>query len=410
MKKTALILVALVAAIAVAVLSLDNPAASTPKAGKHPYQPEVTVAPVISRDIDDTAVFTGKLQAVNTIDLRPRVSGYVESATFKEGSLVHKGEVLFRIDARPYQAEVDRLTANLDQAKAQLALAKENAARGQRLLARHALSKEEADSMDTAAATAQAQVESTRAALESARLNLSFTQVRAPIDGRISSALVTPGNLVTSSSVLTHIVSVNPIYANFDVDEQHYLELARDQRQGHAASHVEMGLADESGFPHKGAIDFVDNQLQSRSGTMRMRAVFDNSDGLYTPGLYVRVRLHSGPRLPHILIDDRAVGTDLSNRFVYVVNDQNAVVYKRVETGPLYDGLRVIEKGLSPGDRVIINGLQRVQPGVHVQAVKSSMQANLSAHNRALLADSANDQAQAQTDTLADAGTQKAQH
>ncbi|WP_097459402.1 efflux RND transporter periplasmic adaptor subunit [Mangrovitalea sediminis] len=406
MKKKALITVALVAAIAVAVLSLDGPAASKPQAGKHPYQPEVTVAPVISRNIDDIAVFTGKLQAVNTIDLRPRVSGYVETAHFKEGSLVHKGDVLYQIDARPYQADVDRLNANLAQARAQLKLARENAARGQRLLARHALSKEEADSMTTAAATAQAQVDSTRAALESARLNLSFTQVRAPITGRISSALVTPGNLVTSSSILTRIVTVDPIYADFDVDEQHYLELARQQRQGHPLSQVEIGLADESGFPHKGRIDFVDNALQSRSGTMRMRAVLSNSEGLYTPGLYVRVRLHSGARRPRILIDDRAVGTDLSNRFVYAVNDQNAVVYKRVDIGPLYDGLRVIEKGLSPGDRIIINGLQRVQPGVHVQAVMSSMQANLSSHNRALLAASDT----AGPTTLADASAQKAQH
>jgi multidrug efflux system membrane fusion protein len=339
-----------------------------------PPAPAVTVAQVLVRPVDDADEFTGRLQAVDTIQLRPRVGGYVDSVHFQEGALVRKDQLLFRIDPRPYQAEVDRLSANLSQAKSEQALAQSNAERAQRLLDQHAIAKEEADRQATAAQSAKAQVASTTAALDSAHLNLSFTEVRAPIDGRVSNALVTPGNLVTSNDVLTSVVSVDPIYAYFDVDEHSFLKFDRQRREHGASPQISMALADENGFPHTGRIDFVDNQLRAGSGTIRLRAVFDNADARYTPGLYVRIQLRSDSREPRALVDDRAIGTDLGNKFVYVIDKDRKVEYRRVETGPLLDGLRVVTDGLDAKDVVIVNGLQHVRPGVEVNATKVAME------------------------------------
>ncbi|WNL46195.1 efflux RND transporter periplasmic adaptor subunit [Dyella sp. BiH032] len=335
--------------------------------------PEVTVAQVLVRPVSDSNEFTGRLQAVDTIQLRPRVNGYVDSVHFTEGAMVKKGQLLFRIDPRPYQAEVDRLQANLNQARSELNLAEANAARGQRLLEQHAISREEGDRLTTAAQSAKAQLASTGAALEAAKLNLGFTEVRAPIDGRVSNALVTPGNLVTSNDVLTSVVSVNPVYAYFDVDENSYLKLEQLRRERGVAPKVAMALANEQGFPHAGRIDFVDNQLRAGSGTIRLRAVFDNADGSYTPGLYVRVQLRSDTQRPRALIDDRAVASDLGNKYVLVLKDRK-VEYRRVVTGPLLDGLRVVEDGLGKDDVVVVNGLQHVRPGVEVNATKVAME------------------------------------
>ncbi len=339
-----------------------------------PPAPAVTVAQVLVRPVDDADEFTGRLQAVDTIQIRPRVSGYVDSVHFKEGAVVRKGDLLFRIDPRPYQAEVDRLSANLSQAKAEQALAQANAERAGRLLEQHAIAKEEADRQVTASQSAKAQVASTGAALDAARLNLGFTEVRAPIDGRVSNALVTPGNLVTSNDVLTSVVSVDPIYAYFDVDEHSFLKFDRLRRAHNGTLQVAMALADENGFPHAGRVDFVDNQLRAGSGTIRLRAVFDNADASYTPGLYVRVQLRSDSRQPRALVDDRAVGSDLGNKFVYVVDKDRKVEYRRVVTGPLLDGLRVVTEGLDAKDAVIVNGIQHVRPGVEVNASKVAME------------------------------------
>ncbi|NII72201.1 RND family efflux transporter MFP subunit [Dyella sp. SG562] len=335
--------------------------------------PEVTVAQVLVRAVNDSNEFTGRLQAVDTIQLRPRVSGYVDSVHFTEGALVKKGQLLFRIDPRPYQAEVDRLQANLSQARSELTLADANAARGQRLLEQHAISREEGDRLSTAAQSAKAQLASTSAALDAAKLNLGFTEVRAPVDGRVSNALITPGNLVTSNDVLTSVVSVNPVYAYFDVDEHSYLKLEQLRRERGVAPKVAMALSNEQGFPHAGRIDFVDNQLRAGSGTIRLRAVFDNADGSYTPGLYVRVQLRSDSQRPRALIDDRAVASDLGNKYVLVLKDRK-VEYRRVVTGPLLDGLRVVEEGLNKDDVVVVNGLQHVRPGAEVNATKVAME------------------------------------
>jgi RND family efflux transporter MFP subunit len=339
-----------------------------------PPAPAVTVSQVLVRPVDDADEFTGRLQAVDTIQLRPRVSGYVDSVHFKEGAIVRKGDLLFRIDPRPYQAEVDRLSANLGQAKAEQVLAQSNGERAQRLLDQHAISKEEADRQQTTAQSAKAQVASTTAALDAAKLNLSFTEVRAPIDGRVSNALVTPGNLVTSNDVLTSVVSVDPIYAYFDVDEHSYLKFDRQRREHGAAPQISMALADEKGFPHTGRVDFVDNQLRAGSGTIRLRAVFDNADASYTPGLYVRIQLRSDSRQPRALVDDRAVGADLGSKYVYVVDKDRKVEYRRVVTGPLLDGLRVVTEGLDAKDTVIVSGIQHVRPGVEVNPTKVAME------------------------------------
>ena len=352
--------------------------------------PDVTVAQALTRQVSDSAEFTGRLQAVDTVQVQPRVGGFVESVHFQEGALVHKDDVLFQLDPRPYQAEVDRLSANQAQAKAALDLAVTNQRRAVMLLAQHAVAQQDADSQDTAEQSARAQLAASTAALASARLNLDFTQVRSPIDGRVSNIRITAGNLVTSNDVLTSVVTVNPVYVYFDVDEQTWLKLdhlrASAAQSGHDARiEATMGLADESGHPLEGRLDFVDNQLHIDSGTMRLRAVFDNHDGLYTPGLYARVQLQSGQTRPRLLVDDRAIGTDLGNQFVYVVDNEHKVQYRKVSTGPLFNGLRVIDSGLDASDVIIVNGLQHVRPGVEVNPQKVAMQYRLDASDKALV-------------------------
>ncbi|THD10189.1 efflux transporter periplasmic adaptor subunit [Rhodanobacter lindaniclasticus] len=388
----------------------DDSRAQGPAAGA---PPEVTVAQALTRQVSDSAQFTGRLEAVNTVQVQPRVDGFVESVHFREGALVHKGDVLFQLDARPYRAEVDRLVANQAQAKAELNLAQTNQRRGEMLLAQHAIAQQEADRLETTAQSARAQLGAATAALAAARLKLDFTTVRAPIDGRVSNARVTAGNLVTSSDVLTSVVSVNPVYVYFDVDEQTWLKLdhlrAGAKRAGRSARiEAAMGLADEAGYPHEGRLDFVDNQLHTGSGTMRLRAVFDNADGLYTPGLYARVQLQSGQAKSRVLVDDRAIGTDLGNQFVYVVDKDHKVQYRKVDTGALFHGLRVIDRGVQPSDLVVVNGLQRVRPGVEVNPQKVAMSYRLDAADKALVergeAPSTNDSRTAQTRTTAASG------
>jgi membrane fusion protein, multidrug efflux system len=366
-------LIALTAAVAVGSWAVLGEHGDSHAQAAAPPPPAVTVAQTLVRTVSDAGEFTGRLQAVDTVQVRPRVSGYIDSVHFIEGAQVHKGQLLFRIDPRPYQAEVDRLQANLDQARAEQALAASNAARARKLLEQHAVSREEADRLDTAAQSARGQVAATSAALRTARLDREFTEVRAPIDGRVSNAQITAGNLVTPADVLTSVVSVDPVYAYFDIDEHSYLKLDRLRRAHGKAPQVAMALADERGFPHAGRIDFVDNQLRSGSGTIRLRAVFDNADARYTPGLYVRLQLRTESRKPRALIDDRAIGTDLGNKFVYVIGKDRKVEYRKVTTGPLLDGLRVVTDGLAANDVVVVNGLQHVRPGMEVTPSKVAM-------------------------------------
>jgi RND family efflux transporter MFP subunit len=381
--KKRLILVPLAVVVAIGGWSLLHKGGQPAQAAAGNAAPPVTVAQTLVRTVNDTDEFTGRLQAVDTVQVRPRVGGYVDAVSFQEGALVHKGQLLFQIDPRPYQAEVDRLSANLRQARAEQVLAQSNTDRARRLFAQHAIAREEADRQDTAAQSAAAQVGATAAALATAQLNRSFTEVRAPIDGRVSNFRVTVGNLVGTNDVLTSVVSVNPVYAYFDVDEHSFLKLDALRRAHGKPPRVLMGLANEDGFPHNGRIDFIDNQLSAGTGTIRLRAVFDNADAPYTPGLYARLQLRSDNPTPRALIDDRAVGTDLGNKFVYVVDAQHRAQYRRVDTGPLLDGLRVINDGLKAGDVVVVNGLQRVRPGVEVAPTQVSMESrSLNAANQ----------------------------
>jgi multidrug efflux system membrane fusion protein len=337
-----------------------------------PPPPQVTTAEVAVREINDWADFTGRLEAVENVAIRPRVGGYVESVHFSEGGRVAAGDLLYQIDPRPFQAEVDRLSAERERAEAQLTLAKSYRDRAQRLLARNATSQEEFERLAADATVAAAEVASISAALEAAELNLSFTRVTAPIAGRVSRTSVTAGNLVDASIVLTTVIADDAVYAYFDVDERTYLEHVR-QPNAAERSVVQVGLINEHGYPHEARLDFVDNQVDPNHGTIRARAVLDNRDGQFTPGLFARMKLVSPHRYSAALIDDRAVGTDLGERFVFIVDEQGVVEYRPVELGRLVDGLRVVNRGLAAGDVVVVNGLQRVRPGVNVVETRVAM-------------------------------------
>jgi membrane fusion protein, multidrug efflux system len=334
--------------------------------------PQVTTASVAMHELHDSAEFTGRLEAVESVAVRPRVGGYVESVHFVEGARVLEGALLYQIDPRPFKAEVDRLKAERDRAAAQLELAQSYRDRAERLLARNATSQEDFEQHAADATVAAAQLASIGAALEKAELDLSFTRVTAPISGHVSRAIVTAGNLVDAQTVLTTLVSDDAVYAYFDVDEHTYLEHVR-QADAAEASVVHVGLINEQGYPHAARLDFVDNQVDPSHGTIRARAVLDNPDGEFTPGLFARMQLVSPTRYSAALVDDRAVGTDLGRRFVFVVDDQGVVQYRPVETGRLVDGLRVVTNGLAAGDVVIVNGVQRVRPGISVAETRVAM-------------------------------------
>ena len=350
-----------------------------------PPAPPVTAAKALARDVTEWNEFTGRLEAVHHVDVRPRVSGLIASVQFTEGALVQRGDVLFEIDPRPFQTEVDRLRADLARAKAAFARATAESARARRLSADNAISTEEHDRRFSSAAEAEAQVAAVEAALRAAELNLEFTTVIAPIAGRVGRAIVTEGNLVSSgpgeATLLTTLVSLDPIYASFEVDEQSFLAFqraaagARRARAAASFADIRMALAGEPDFPRQGRLQFLDNQLDAATGTIRVRALFSNRDGALTPGLFVRLRMSGGRPYQAVLIKDQAVGTDLDKRFVYVVGQDQSIAYRPVTLGPIVDGLRVVRNGLQPDEVVLVNGLQRVRPGVKVNAALESMDA-----------------------------------
>ncbi|MCR4470480.1 efflux RND transporter periplasmic adaptor subunit [Burkholderia sp. SCN-KJ] len=333
-----------------------------------PRVADVDVATVISQSVTDYQSYSGRVEAINYVEIRPLVSGTIIAVHFRDGALVKKGDPLFSIDPRPYQAEVDRAVAQLASAESRSGYAAGDWARAQRLLTENAIAKRDYDGAQSANREAEAAVKSAKAALEAARINLGYTAITAPVSGRVSRAELTIGNVVSpgaNAPVMTTLVSTSPIYASFDVDEQTYLRfLSHDSKE---TIPVWIGLANETGYSRQGVVDSVDNRLDTSSGTIRVRARFDNADGVLVPGLYIRARVGGGAAHQAVLVSDAAIQTDQDKKFVLLVDKQSKVQYREVELGEQHQTLRVITGGLQPGDRIIVNGIQRARPGDRIK-------------------------------------------
>jgi membrane fusion protein, multidrug efflux system len=365
---------ATLAALALAVLLPIAVAACSSEAAAPagaPPPPQVSVATVLSKQVRQWDEFTGRVAAVETVELRPRVSGYVQRVAYREGQDVRKGELLFVIDPRPYRAALDQALANLERARAEQALAQTQDRRAQTLIDAKAISREEFEIRKAASSQGNAGVRAAEAAVAAARLDLQFTEVRSPIDGRAGRALATEGNLAQAdATLLTTVVSQDPMYVYFESDEQAFLRYAALARKGErdgVRNPVRIGLADEDGYPHAGTVDFIDNQVDAATGTIRARAVIANPDRVFTPGLFARVSLQGSGKFQAMLVDDKAVLTDQDRKYVYVLGPHDTAVRKDIVAGRIIDGLRVVESGLSPTDKVIVHGVQKVfMPGMPV--------------------------------------------
>ncbi|MBJ9616464.1 efflux RND transporter periplasmic adaptor subunit [Burkholderia multivorans] len=335
--------------------------------------PEVGVATVVPRTVRIADEFNGRVEAVDAVELRPRVSGYLQRIRYKEGDLVAQGAVLFEIDPRPYRIALDRAIAQQQRARAAEHLARVQLQRVQTLIDAHATSQEELDNARAAAEQARADLQAADAAVADAKLNLGFTEVRAPIAGRVGRALATAGNLARADdTLLTTVVSQDPVYVYFDCDEQSYLrynaQRADPAHRAIGADPVRVGLANETGFPHAGTVDFLDNRLDPQTGTIRARVRLPNADHTFTPGLYARVQLVSGRERSALLVDDKAVLTDQDRKYVYVIGPGDKALRRDVTIGRDLDGQRIVEKGLNAGDRVVVDGVQRIYyPGAQVK-------------------------------------------
>jgi multidrug efflux system membrane fusion protein len=375
-------LTALAAVLATAFLLRAAPAGAAGAPAAPPAMP-VSVATVTRSDVATWDEFSGRLEAVERVDIRPRVAGTVEKVHFREGALVKAGDLLVTIDPAPYQADVDRAEAQVVAAQARFTQAKTDYERAKRLLDDHAISQREYDQASNAQNEADANLRAARAALTSAKLSLGYTQVRAPVAGRVGKLEITTGNLVAAgpgAPVLTTLVSVSPIYASFDADEGVIAKALRELPAGTGRTHLEeipvqMGTSADTDTPIKGHLQLVDNQVDAKSGTVRVRAVFDNADGALIPGQFARLRMGSPKAEPAILISERAVGTDQNKKYVMVVDADNKVAYREVTLGANVDGLRIVTSGLKPGERVVVNGLQRVRPGALVAPQEVKMTA-----------------------------------
>ncbi|HET7204787.1 MAG TPA: efflux RND transporter periplasmic adaptor subunit [Steroidobacteraceae bacterium] len=355
--------VILIAAGVVFAVTHDGQGDSQGAAGAPP-PPAVSVAKVVEREFQPWDEFTGRIAAVETVELRPRVSGYIERVAYEEGHEVRKGDLLFVIDQRRYRAALDRAVAEFQRARSEARLAATELERAETLLAAKAISREEFDARRAANVQGDATVRAAAAAVDTARLDLQFTEVRSPIDGRAGRALVTVGNLAQAdSTLLTTLVSLDPMYVYFEADEQTFLDYSAAARRGEhrtTSSPVRVGLANETGFPHPGTVDFVDNQVDARTGTIRARAVVPNADRSLTPGLFARVQLGGGRRQSALLIDEKAVLTDQDRKYVYVLGPNDVAVRKDIVLGRKAGDLRVVDRGLEPGETVIVHGVQRV--------------------------------------------------
>ncbi len=336
-----------------------------------PAPPAVQVQIATTRRVTDWAEYSGRLEAVGQVEIRPRVAGTLLGVHFHDGQQVREGDLLYTIDPEPFEVEARRAAAALAQAQDRQRFTALELERGRRLLEANTISRREFDAMENAAREAASVAQAARAAADRARLDVDYTHIRAPITGRISRSEVTAGNVVKAggdAAPLTSIVTLDPIYASFNVDE-HTLLRYLDASKGARPLQVQVGLAGEEGHPHAARLHSLDNQLDTRSGTIRVRAVLDNPDGRMIPGLQARIRLQASEPYPAVLVDEAAIGTDQDRRFVLVVGKDGRVEYRRLELGSRQGGLRVVRSGLAPGDQVIVEGAQRVRPGDAVAAV-----------------------------------------
>lgn len=344
----------------------------------------VTVSRPLERDITDYSDFTGRTAAVDSVELRARVWGYLTKVNFKEGAIVKKGDVLFEIDPLTYQAVLNQAQGTMASLQARVERLDADLARARRMVGTGAMSREDFDKVAGDRGEAVASRDATKANVERAKLDLEYTKVTAPIAGRVSRYNVTVGNLVQAGdqnggTLLTTIVSVDPMYAYYDVDEYTVLRVRQLVREGKAESPREavlpvfLGLANEKGFPHKGTINFVDNQLNPRTGTMKLRGTFPNKDNVLVPGLFARIRMPFGHLRKALLVYERALDTDLGAKILYIVDDKNQVAVRKVQVGEMHDGLREITSGLKVGERYILDGLQQVRPGATVEPQEASV-------------------------------------
>jgi multidrug efflux system membrane fusion protein len=389
---------AALAAITIAVIVLiqqSTPAQASAPAGAPPPMP-VSVATVTESDIAAWDEFSGRLEAVERVDIRPRIGGVVLAKHFNEGALVAKGDLLLTIDPAPYEADVARAEAQVAAAQARATYTSSEYARARRLWDDRAISQRELDDRQNALREAEANLKAAQAQLQVSQLNLGYTQVRAPVAGRIGKLEVTVGNLVAagaSAPLLTTLVSVSPIYASFDADEKTVARALKgisgfgsSARQALGRIPVQMGTSDVSDTPYTGKLQLIDNQVDARSGTVRVRAVFDNKDGQLMPGQFARIRMGQAQTARTLLVSERAIGTDQNKKYVLVVGADNKTEYREVTLGAPVDGLRTVHSGLRAGERIVVNGLQRVRPGDVVQPQLVPMNARAGAAQAVALA------------------------
>jgi len=364
-----------------ALLPSNEPQQAPAAAQSAPPPPQVPVAEVLVRTVAPSSGYTGHLAAVESVEVRPRVGGYIEAVSVPEGGLVEEGRLLFRIDPRPFQTALDQAKAQLAMAEARLAQAEADFARAEELAQKGVTSRKAYDDAVANRRQRQAEMQAAKATIAAAELDLSYTRVMAPIAGRVDRVLVTQGNLVSGgnagqATLLTTIVSVDPVYVYFDIDEPTYLDFvgrARPDKAGRATAElpVQVGLVTDQGFPHEGTLDFLGNRVDRSTGTIRARAVVPNPGGRLAPGLFARVKLTTDEPRPTVLIDDQAIGTDQGKRYVLMLAEGNKAEYRPVELGPVIDGLRAVKAGLKPGERIIIKGL--VRPGMQVTPRRVAM-------------------------------------